>query len=391
MKHNRSEIGKQKKKIVVLVDWFIPAYKAGGPIQSCANFAFALEEYFQIFVIAGDTDVGDTMPYVTCRDKVGPFETTTIRVCYLSKKKRTYSGLLSVIRAIEPDFVYLNHLFSVSFVLQPLLMGWLGQLDARFVVCPRGALFTSALHYKKTYLKKIIVIKTLRYLGITKQVKFHATNEQESDSIKRYFPHHQSVVINNLPNIKRGQFTSLPKRKGELDIIFVARIVPIKNLKYLLQLLKFVDFELRLTIVGPVEDIAYWKECLSEISQFPINVTAEYVGAKPNIEIKKLLASNHLYVLPTLGENFGHSIFEAFQIGRPVLISDKTPWQKLEEKKIGWDLALEGQHTFLNALQVAAYWDQDEFEIWCQNSREFAAEFINNKQEIGAYIGLFSS
>lgn len=381
----------EKKKIAILVDWFLPAYKAGGPIQSCANFAYALQEHFQIFVITGDTDVGDIEPYAKCRDKLIRFENTRISVVYVSRKKETYGGILSILRDIKPDFIYLNHLFSISFVLKPLIMGWLGQIKGQFVVSPRGALFSSALHYKNTYLKKIIVVRMLRHLGIAKRIKFHATNEKESVAIQKYFPSYQTAVINNLPKAIEDQFFSLAKNKGELNLIFVARIVPIKNLKFLLQKLKSVDYRLRLSIVGPIEDVIYWEECLSEIRQFPKNVTAQYFGAKPNFEIKELLASNHLYALPTLGENFGHSIFEAMGVGRPVLISDKTPWRDLQRRKIGWDVALEDQNSFSDELQIAAYWDQGEFDLWCHNSWKFASEFAKNQSEVNAYIGLFSS
>ena len=53
----------EKKKILVLVDWFAPGFKAGGPIQSCVNFAFAMKKEFSIHVLTTDTDHGETEPY----------------------------------------------------------------------------------------------------------------------------------------------------------------------------------------------------------------------------------------------------------------------------------------------------------------------------------------
>ena len=52
-----------KKKVLVLVDWFAPGYKAGGPIQSCVNFVFAMKNIFDLSVLTTDTDHGDTVPY----------------------------------------------------------------------------------------------------------------------------------------------------------------------------------------------------------------------------------------------------------------------------------------------------------------------------------------
>ena len=36
------------------------------------------------------------------------------------------------------------------------------------------------------------------------------------------------------------------------------------------------------------------------------------------------IKEQHLFVLPTFGENYGYAIFESLAIGRPVLISDQT-------------------------------------------------------------------
>ena len=46
-------------------------------------------------------------------------------------------------------------------------------------------------------------------------------------------------------------------------------------------------------------------------------------------------------ILPTLGENFGHVIVEAWTAGCPVLVSDRTPWRQLASHGVGWDVALD--------------------------------------------------
>jgi hypothetical protein len=39
--------------------------------------------------------------------------------------------------------------------------------------------------------------------------------------------------------------------------------------------------------------------------------------------------------MPTTHENYGHAIIESWGFGRPVLLSDKTPWRDLQEKGLG--------------------------------------------------------
>jgi len=52
-----------KKKRLILIEWFAPGYKAGGPIQSCVNICRALHTQYDIFVLTSDTDHGETAPY----------------------------------------------------------------------------------------------------------------------------------------------------------------------------------------------------------------------------------------------------------------------------------------------------------------------------------------
>ena len=50
------------KKILLLLDWFDPAYKAGGPIRSAVNFAKQMQSDFDIFVFTGDRDLNEIKP-----------------------------------------------------------------------------------------------------------------------------------------------------------------------------------------------------------------------------------------------------------------------------------------------------------------------------------------
>jgi glycosyltransferase involved in cell wall biosynthesis len=379
-----------RKRIVILTDWFLPAFKAGGPIQSCANIAFALMEHYQVFIIAGDTDAGDSHPYINTVNEWMVFKDSDIKVYYVSGTTTNFNNLKKLIQSVEPEFIYLNHLFSIQFVLYPLLMGWLNQVKCKIVLCPRGALFPSALHYKNTYLKKKLVLSGLRYLGVMKNVRFHATNSGEELTIQKFFPGSSITVINNLLQSTELKFTSVEKKQSELKVIFIARVVPIKNLLFVLRLIKKCDFSINFTIIGPIEDQVYWQECQSVIDTLPKHINVAYLGAKATSELEYFLSASHLFILPTKGENFGHSIAEALRAGRPVLISDKTPWRNLAEKEIGWDLPIDYDKPFLDALHTAAAWSQVEFDKRCLNALIFATAFSEQNSEIEKYKTLFS-
>ena len=52
-----------KPVILILIDWFLPAYKAGGPVRSVANLIENLKNDFEFKIVTGDRDLGDTSPF----------------------------------------------------------------------------------------------------------------------------------------------------------------------------------------------------------------------------------------------------------------------------------------------------------------------------------------
>jgi glycosyltransferase involved in cell wall biosynthesis len=143
----------------------------------------------------------------------------------------------------------------------------------------------------------------------------------------------------------------IEKPTGQLRIIFVGRLHPIKKLDFLLEALAKAKGNIKLDIVATREDEAYWKQCKKMIGklQFKFDITT-YIDL-PHHKIKQLLERAHLFVLPTEGENFGHAIFEALAVGCPVLISDQTPWQGLRSQKAGAELPLTDQSRFTEVIQ----------------------------------------
>ena len=45
------------KKILIFIDWFTPAVKAGGPISSVENMVNFLAEAFEFYIITGAKDL----------------------------------------------------------------------------------------------------------------------------------------------------------------------------------------------------------------------------------------------------------------------------------------------------------------------------------------------
>jgi glycosyltransferase involved in cell wall biosynthesis len=382
-------LAKNKKKILIIVDWFTPGYKAGGPIQSCANLAYALKDNYDIYILTTDTDHGETQPY----KNIEPNKWITnihplINIYYTKKSTLSGKQLAKEINEVQADYVYLNHLFSPYFVVYPLWLKYTGKIKSKVIVCPRGALYNSALSVKRY--KKMPFLFLFRWMKIHKQVLFHATNKREKEAIQHYFPGSEICIADNLPKLNQPEFVSCTKISGTLKCIFISRVVPIKNLLYLLNILNNIKQAIELTIIGPIEDNNYWDSCKQKIAQLPANIKVKNIGTKQNDELAAILQQHHLFILPTTGENFGHAIFEAMLAGRPVLISDQTPWLLLNEKKVGWDLPLDNPTAFNTAIEEAAIWNQQQFDEHAYSAWQYAHEFITNPTLIEQYNKLFA-
>lgn len=374
---------------MILVDWYSPGYKAGGPIQSCVNLANALYKHYEIYVLTSDTDHGETKSYPGIEPNRWNNDLFPgIHVYYVRKMTFKKTQLPRLINEIDPDYIYLNHLFSPFFVVYPLWLKWRHKIKGSIILCPRGALHKSALA-EKSY-KKMPFLLLFKLLGINKVIRFHATNEKEKKEIEHFFPGSNIFIANNLPDMNQPELRVCRKHQGEIKCLFMSRIVPIKNLLYVLKVMEKINISIFFTIAGPAEDAGYWKACQEKIKELPQNISISYIGSTKKQMVEKVIGEHHLLVLPTTGENFGHSIFEAFLVGRPVLISNQTPWRHLYEKKIGWDLPLDNPQLFGDAIETAAAWDQEDFDYFANNSWNFAHQFINDPGLIGKYKQLFS-
>ncbi|MBC7830110.1 MAG: glycosyltransferase, partial [Chitinophagaceae bacterium] len=175
-----------------------------------------------------------------------------------------------------------------------------------------------------------------------------------------------------------------------LDILFIGRIHPIKGLDILLIALKNVKQKIRLTIVGNPEDIAYRNLCKRLISELPKEIQANFANEVPHQTINQLIKDHHIFCLPTKGENFGHAIFESLAVGRPVLISDQTPWRNLKKYRAGWDLPLNEPAGFTQTIEECAAMNAEQFNEWCRGAWQFCNNYIETSDIRQQYLKLFS-
>jgi glycosyltransferase involved in cell wall biosynthesis len=381
-------VGMLRKKILLFADWYEPGYKAGGPIRSCVNFSRYMQGDYQVYVFTTDRDLGSPAPYEQVTVDEWRSDKNNISIYYCSPKMLSWQNIRKQLSVVAPDFIYLNSMFSLKFTIYPLLISRLYRLDHSVVLSPRGMLRDSAIQFKKR--KKIFFLKTFRLLGLHRSVRFHATDETEVRDIYTWFG--EGTALSRVPNFPGPLLDDFPipvKIPGELSIIFIGRIHPIKNLDFLLEILADVKTTVQLTIVGSLEDPPYWEKCSKIIAELPASVTVDYVGEIANRELPAVIAKHHIFALPTKGENFGHAIFEALALGKPVLISDQTPWRGLQSAGAGWDLSLDRPEAFRLAIEEAAAYDREEYEGLCRTTRKYIEDYIAGLDLKDGYKKLF--
>lgn len=364
------------QKLLILTDWYQPAYKAGGPVTSIINLQAELSGDFSIYILTSDRDLGDTVPFEGINTDNWTKTGEHTSVYYLSKQNRQYKVIRQIISDLSPDVMYLNSMYSKHFALMPLLYKLSSAPQLKTVLCPRGMLRESAIS-NKPYKKKLFLL-LMRMNKVGTKIKFHATDEQESRDIRKWFGEEAEITqISNIP--ATAFFTKTDKTPGTLRILFAGRIHPIKNLHFALQILQKLSCNIHFRIAGNTEDKAYLQKCEQVIKQLPENISVEILGAMPHEKFQEEYRNCHLMFLPTTGENFGHSIFEALSSGRPVLISDQTPWRKLAAKGAGADLPLNNLEAYEAFLSKFCEMDQSSFDQSCQNAYNYAREFLKQQ------------
>jgi glycosyltransferase involved in cell wall biosynthesis len=371
-----------KPKILIFIDWFLPGYKAGGPIKSVSNIINSLSDEFDFFIITSDRDLGDTAAYEN--EKLNQWvKKDNYSIIYLSHNKRE-KWISNHLISVNYNKYYFNSLFSKNFTIKPLLV--LNKLgNKNIIIAPRGMLGKGALAIKSFKKKKFLRIANL--FGWYKNVTWHATNISEKQDVINNFWGKSNIKIASNISINHVSEKIITKNEDELKIVSFSRISPKKNLLYALKLLKDLN-QVSLDIYGSMEDENYWKVCTGYIKSH--NLNTQYTGEILPVNVNTVLADYHFLLFPTQHENYGHVIVEALTAGCGLIISDNTPWKNLEEKKIGWNINLSNKETFLNTLKYCTRMKQEEYNTIRNNCYKFVENEINSNKEIEDTKKLFS-
>jgi glycosyltransferase involved in cell wall biosynthesis len=367
------------KKVLIFIDWFLPGYKAGGPIRSVANLTAHLSGDIEFFILTRDTDYLETTPYPTVNSNQWQEINKNIHVYYFSNDNLSIKNIQQEIKKIDFDTVYINGIYSFYFSLLPV---WLfRKSNKKIVVASRGMLSKHSFSSKN--FKKKLFINFVRFTGFYKNTFFHVTNETEKQEIEKLnFKTKAFLIAANLPPKINIDKINRTKKAKQLKLVSIARISKEKGTIEAIRILVESNFsgEIKFDLYGSIYQKEYWNKCIDLIKKAPGNIKIAYKGIIDNQNIPEIIKDYHFSLLTTLGENFGHSILESMSFSCPVIISDRTPWHNLEKEKAGWNIPLEKPEKFAEIIQYCIDMNQENYNIWSESAYRFAKKFSENPE-----------
>jgi len=203
----------------------------------------------------------------------------------------------------------------------------------------------------------------------------------------------KDAKVHLVPNLGRKLEPHEPvpigKKPGELRLVSVGRIAPEKNTLFAIERLRGLQGDIRFDLYGTVYDQAYWKLCEDAIAQLPPNVKVLWHDHIGEDHVRGVIEQAHAVLMPSVGENFGHTMLEALVAGRPLLISDRTPWKGLLAKTAGWDIPLEEPAWFEEVLEHLAALQQQDWERLCKGAATVAAQYVNDAGPATRSLAMF--
>lgn len=362
--------------ITIIYDYFTPAFKAGGPTQSLANLVSNVTK-LPIKVICTNKDLDGTVLKVPTDSWC---QVDHALVWYASEKSQK-----SIDSLIETDdILFINSIFSHHFDYGSLLKS----KAKRKIISPRGMLDKGSLSQKAW--KKKIYLTYWKLMGFHKLCEWHASSEEEKKGIQKVFGKQSKIwVVPNFPRII--PFQTEEKKQGQLTLISIAVISPMKNHLLVLEALKNVKAAITYHIYGPIKDANYWEECKAAIQQLHENIEVHFHGDVIPEKVPEALSKAHIAILPSKSENFGHSIFEALTAGKPVITSHHTPWNQLKESNAGINVDIEKSEELSNAISFFAAMNHEDFQIWSSSASMFALKSMDIEAIKEGYLKMFGA
>ncbi len=376
--------------ILIFTDWYVPGYRAGGPIQSVYNLAKLLSKNFDVKVVTRITDYASIEPYSGISANTWTSIGAQHEVLYIASENLNIKTIQNLCKTHKSDVILINGLFSFYFSILPLFFANFYGAQKTFVAV-RGMLHQTALKVKP--LKKQLFLAFARGFGLYKTTTLLSTSNYEDKEIKNALGAVKIVSAPNIPLLPDKNFNFSNKAfksdEGVLRLLFLGRISPEKNPVMVLKALKNSKEKIHISFAGAGIDEAYQQVFDNEIKSMPENIVITCLNELPHTEILNLFDRTDVMILPSHGENFGHAIFESLAYATPVIISNNTPWKLMLESMAGIEVHADSIEEISNAIVFFNTMELSTYRLWQEGALNKAFDYIDKNEFENRYENIF--
>lgn len=382
-----------KNKILIIIPFFYPGYKIGGPQRTIENVVDCFGDKADFYIYTINHDMGETEPYDGIETgKWLPYKNA--QIMYLPDKE--YYGKTFEEMYLKFDIIYSCSLFANNSIKLLCIHRRKKCFDKKVYIAPMGVLEEGA--YSSKNFKKRAFITIFKQLGMFKNIIWSFTSEKEKDTAIKILGKDNTekyIVAEDLPakvdfEYYNNKVQSTNKSDDTLKVCFISRICPQKNLDYAIDVLNN-DYPKKIVfdIYGVIEDKDYWEICKEKLKYLPNNVVAQFKGLVKPDEVLKAFSEHDIFLFPTKGENFGHVIYEALAAGCVPVISDRTPWKELEANGCGTVIDLARQELFVKQINSYANMSKTTFESYQKSAINYAKSKLEMAVADSGYCQIF--
>lgn len=201
----------------------------------------------------------------------------------------------------------------------------------------------------------------------------HSTAELEMVNLRELGWNKNIHVIPNCVDVTN--ITPKTSWKKSRKILFLSRVHEKKGVNFIIEAVSQLKEKLsgyKVSIVGPGEE-KYLKRLMAMAKSHGVDDIISFEGPVFGDKKFDLYRESDLFLLPTHSENFGIVVAEALACGTPVITTEGTPWNELNDRKCGWCIKI-GTKSLVESLSQFLKMSESDLEHMGHNGRELVEE-----------------
>lgn len=305
-------------------------------------------------------------------------------VIYITSKWNSFPVSLirkSISKLRQHEIVHLTSLFYPPSILIAIF-AFLN--NKKIIWSVRGTLEETALNISP--FRKRLALLLIR--SISRNVTFHTTSKLETLNTYRNIKADARVI--ELPN-----YLELPqlveKRHQSKNLLYVGRLHPIKGLENLFYALSasalFKESETIMVLAG--QGSKDYKDSLERLlNELKLEKKIFFVGKVEGWDKQKLFADSYFTILPSHSENFGNVVIESLAQGTPVIASQGTPWEILENYQAGYWIKNDSK-SLSNCIETILTLKENEYNLMREKAYQLICNHFDIKNGIKNWMTLY--